>query len=135
MIRRPPRLTRTDTLFPYTTLVRSLVDRTPIDYLDFSSPTPGLGSKLGLDATNKWPGETTPAWSRPIELDPAVEKRGDAPCGGLCEPRVAAHPRSDDTHFGTDFTITYRSRSCTLNTEKTTDISYHLRDLPLIETN
>ena len=55
-----------------------LIDRTPIDYLDFSSPTPNLGSKLGLDATNKWPAETTRTWSKPIQLDPTVEKRVDA---------------------------------------------------------
>src|SRR3546814_1978768 len=75
-----------------------LVDRTPIDYLDFSSPTPGLGSKLGLDATNKWPGETTRAWSRPIELDPAVEKRVDALWGGLCAPRGASRPAARRGH-------------------------------------
>lgn len=55
-----------------------LIENTPIDYLDFASPVPGLGSKLGLDATRKWPGETDRAWSRPIALDPAVEKRVDA---------------------------------------------------------
>lgn len=55
-----------------------LIDKTPIDYLDFSSPTPNLGSKLGLDATNKWPAETTRTWSKPIQLDAAVEKRVDA---------------------------------------------------------
>ncbi len=55
-----------------------LVENTPIDYLDFSSPVPNLGSKLGLDATNKWPGETARNWSRPIALDPAVERRVDA---------------------------------------------------------
>jgi 4-hydroxy-3-polyprenylbenzoate decarboxylase len=55
-----------------------LVENTPIDYLDFSSPVPNLGSKLGLDATNKWPGETTRAWSRPIQPDPGIEKRVDA---------------------------------------------------------
>ena len=38
---------------------------------------PNLGSKLGLDATNKWPGETNRPWSRPIALDPAVERRVD----------------------------------------------------------
>ncbi|MBM5812748.1 MAG: UbiD family decarboxylase [Gammaproteobacteria bacterium] len=54
-----------------------LVENTPIDYLDFASPVAGLGSKLGLDATNKWPGETERAWSRPIRLDPAVERRVD----------------------------------------------------------
>jgi 4-hydroxy-3-polyprenylbenzoate decarboxylase len=55
-----------------------LVENTPIDYLDFASPVAGLGSKLGLDATNKWPGETARAWSRPIVSDAAVEKRIDA---------------------------------------------------------
>ena len=52
-----------------------IVESTPIDYLDFASPVAGLGSKLGLDATNKWPGETTREWGRPITLDPAVERR------------------------------------------------------------
>jgi len=55
-----------------------LVENTPIDYLDFSSPEPSLGSKLGLDATNKWPGETRREWGRPIVPDPAIEKRVDA---------------------------------------------------------
>ncbi|NJD32132.1 MAG: UbiD family decarboxylase [Gammaproteobacteria bacterium] len=54
-----------------------LVENTPIDYLDFASPVPNLGSKLGLDATNKWPAETSRAWSRPIVLDPKVERRVD----------------------------------------------------------
>lgn len=52
-----------------------LVENTPIDYLDFASPVPGLGSKLGIDATNKWPGETSRVWSRPIVPEPAVEAR------------------------------------------------------------
>lgn len=52
-----------------------LVENTPIDYLDFSSPTPSLGSKLGLDATHKWPAETGRSWSKPIQPDPAVERR------------------------------------------------------------
>ena len=52
-----------------------LVENTPIDYLDFSSPVPNLGSKLGLDATNKWPAETTRTWSRPIVPDPEVDRR------------------------------------------------------------
>ncbi|MGE8490417.1 MAG: 3-octaprenyl-4-hydroxybenzoate decarboxylase, partial [Paraburkholderia nemoris] len=55
-----------------------LVDRTPIDYLDFASPVAGLGSKMGLDATNKWPGETDREWGRPIEMDGAVKKRIDS---------------------------------------------------------
>ena len=52
-----------------------LIENTPIDYLDFASPEPGLGSKLGLDATHKWPGETHRAWSRPIVPDPDVARR------------------------------------------------------------
>ena len=52
-----------------------LVDRTPIDYLDFASPVSGLGGKMGLDATNKWPGETSREWGRPIRHDAAVEAR------------------------------------------------------------
>ena len=56
----------------------TLVDRTPIDYLDFASPVSGLGSKMGLDATNKWPGETTREWGRPIVMDPGVKARVDA---------------------------------------------------------
>jgi 4-hydroxy-3-polyprenylbenzoate decarboxylase len=60
-----------------------MVENTPIDYLDFSSPTPHLGSKLGFDATSKWPGETTRAWSRPIRLDPQVERRVDALYSGV----------------------------------------------------
>ncbi|WP_425479680.1 hypothetical protein [Dyella jiangningensis] len=55
-----------------------LVENTPIDYLDFASPVAGIGSKLGLDATNKWPAESTRAWSRPIVPDDAVERRVDA---------------------------------------------------------
>ena len=46
-----------------------LVDNTPIDYLDFASPVSGLGSKMGIDATNKWPGETQREWGRPIAMD------------------------------------------------------------------
>ena len=52
-----------------------VIEKTPIDYLDFSSPEPNLGSKLGLDATRKWPGETHRAWSEAIVPDPVVEKR------------------------------------------------------------
>ena len=55
-----------------------LVENTPIDYLDFASPEPGLGSKLGLDATRKWPGETRREWGRVIVSDPAVEQRMQA---------------------------------------------------------
>ncbi|MGB8149340.1 MAG: 4-hydroxy-3-polyprenylbenzoate decarboxylase [Azonexus sp.] len=55
----------------------TLVDNTPIDYLDFASPVAGLGSKMGLDATNKWPGETSREWGRPIVMDAEVKKRVD----------------------------------------------------------
>jgi 4-hydroxy-3-polyprenylbenzoate decarboxylase len=54
-----------------------MVDNTPIDYLDFASPVSGLGSKMGLDATNKWPGETKREWGRVIEMSPDVKKRVD----------------------------------------------------------
>jgi len=49
-----------------------LVDSTPIDYLDFASPVSGLGSKMGLDATNKWPGETVREWGRPLTMSAEV---------------------------------------------------------------
>ena len=55
-----------------------LVDSTPIDYLDFASPVSGLGSKMGLDATNKWPGETHREWGRPMAMDAAVSRRMEA---------------------------------------------------------
>ncbi len=54
------------------------VEGTPIDYLDFASPAAGLGSKMGIDATNKWPGETARRWGRPIAMDPDVKRRVDA---------------------------------------------------------
>ncbi|MDP3310250.1 MAG: UbiD family decarboxylase, partial [Polaromonas sp.] len=54
-----------------------LIENTPIDYLDFASPVSGLGSKMGLDATNKWPGETQREWGRPIVMDGAVQARMD----------------------------------------------------------
>ena len=53
----------------------TLVENTPIDYLDFASPVSGLGGKMGLDATNKWPAETRREWGRPIVMDPAVQAR------------------------------------------------------------
>lgn len=55
-----------------------LIDNTPIDYLDFASPVSGLGSKMGLDATHKWPGETSREWGRVIVRDEAVKARIDA---------------------------------------------------------
>ena len=55
----------------------TLVDHTPIDYLDFASPVSGLGSKMGIDATNKWPGETTRNWGTPLRMSDEVRKRVD----------------------------------------------------------
>lgn len=55
-----------------------MVDNTPIDYLDFASPVSGLGSKMGMDATNKWPGETFRIWGDTIKMDPDVLNRVNA---------------------------------------------------------
>jgi 4-hydroxy-3-polyprenylbenzoate decarboxylase len=60
-----------------------MVENTPIDYLDFASPVSGLGSKMGIDATNKWPGETQREWGTPISMDEAVKARVDAMWGEL----------------------------------------------------
>ncbi len=54
-----------------------IVENTPIDYLDFASPVAGLGSKMGIDATHKWPGETQREWGRPIVMDEAVKRKVD----------------------------------------------------------
>jgi 4-hydroxy-3-polyprenylbenzoate decarboxylase len=56
----------------------TLVDNAPIDYLDFASPVSGLGSKMGIDATNKWPGETSREWGKTIAMDNDVKQRVDA---------------------------------------------------------
>ncbi|TMH40995.1 MAG: 4-hydroxy-3-polyprenylbenzoate decarboxylase [Betaproteobacteria bacterium] len=55
-----------------------IAERTPIDYLDFASPVSGLGAKMGIDATNKWPGESERRWGRPIVMDEAVKRRVDS---------------------------------------------------------
>jgi 4-hydroxy-3-polyprenylbenzoate decarboxylase len=55
-----------------------LADNTPIDYLDFASPVSGLGSKMGIDATHKWPGETSREWGRPLSMSPEVTAKVDA---------------------------------------------------------
>ncbi len=55
----------------------TIVENTPIDYLDFASPVAGLGSKAGIDATNKWEGETTREWGRPIRMSEKVKQRVD----------------------------------------------------------
>jgi len=54
-----------------------IAEHTPIDYLDFASPVAGLGSKMGIDATAKWAGETSRTWGRPIAMDPEVKRRVD----------------------------------------------------------
>ncbi len=55
-----------------------IAEHTPIDYLDFASPVPGLGSKMGIDATNKWPAETGRRWGEPIAMSEEVKRRVDA---------------------------------------------------------
>jgi 4-hydroxy-3-polyprenylbenzoate decarboxylase len=55
----------------------TLVENTPIDYLDFASPVSGLGSKMGMDATNKWPGETDREWGTAIAMTDEVKQRVD----------------------------------------------------------
>lgn len=77
-----------------------LVRRTPIDYLDFASPIAGLGSKLGIDATNKWPGETKRLWGRPIRMDAQTQQRCDElwralnACGGATAPPASSDDRN-----------------------------------------
>ena len=55
-----------------------MIENTPIDYLDFASPVSGLGSKMGMDATSKWPGETQREWGTPIEMSDDVKQKVDA---------------------------------------------------------
>ena len=55
-----------------------MLDQTPIDYLDFASPISGLGSKMGIDATNKLPGETQREWGKPIAMTDSIKSRGDS---------------------------------------------------------
>ncbi|PRD35027.1 UNVERIFIED_CONTAM: ubiD [Trichonephila clavipes] len=86
----------------------TLVENTPIDYLDFASPVSGLGSKMGMDATNKWPGETDREWGEPIVMDPAVKQRIDALWPSLGESILAAALRQ-----GIDFPHRCRQGVCT----------------------
>jgi len=72
-----------------------LVENTPIDYLDFASPVAGLGSKLGIDATHKWPGETNRTWGIPIAADAAVDERMDVLWRSLRESAAAPLTTSD----------------------------------------
>jgi len=55
----------------------TIIENTPIDYLDFASPVSGLGSKMGMDATNKWQGETDREWGKPIVMDESIKQRVD----------------------------------------------------------
>ncbi|MFO1158818.1 MAG: UbiD family decarboxylase [Reyranellaceae bacterium] len=64
----------------------TVIESTPIDYLDFASPVSGLGSKIGLDATDKFPGETNREWGRQIRMDQAVIDKVDAMWGELGLP-------------------------------------------------
>ena len=68
----------------------TLVDHTPIDYLDFASPVSGLGGKMGLDATSKWPGETSREWGRPITMAGALTKEVEARLDGLFSQVMAS---------------------------------------------
>ena len=63
-----------------------LVQNTPIDYLDFASPVSGLGGKMGLDATHKWPGETQREWGRPIKMGTDIEQRVSALVAAIMKP-------------------------------------------------
>ena len=52
----------------------TVIENTPIDYLDFAAPVSGLGSKIGLDATDKWPAETSREWGRRIRMSDEIIK-------------------------------------------------------------
>lgn len=56
----------------------TMLENTPIDYLDFASPVSGLGSKIGLDATDKWEGETNREWGRKLDMDAETKAKVDA---------------------------------------------------------
>ena len=64
----------------------TLVAQTPIDYLDFASPVSGLGGKMGLDATNKWPGETARDWGRVISMPADITRRVEDLFAGVMRP-------------------------------------------------
>ena len=72
-----------------------LVENTPIDYLDFASPVSGLGSKMGMDATNKWPGETDREWGEPIAMKAEVKSKIDELWDSLGIELPAASARQD----------------------------------------
>ncbi len=70
----------------------TIVENTPIDYLDFASPVSGLGGKIGFDATHKWPGESDREWGRPIRMDEAIEARVSARWNELFPDTAPAPP-------------------------------------------
>jgi len=78
----------------------TLIENTPIDYLDFASPEEGLGSKIGLDATDKWPPETRREWGRPIRMDQAVVDKVSAMWDDLGLPGSGAPIWADDKGRG-----------------------------------
>jgi 4-hydroxy-3-polyprenylbenzoate decarboxylase len=65
----------------------TLVENTPIDYLDFASPVSGLGGKMGLDATHKWPGETSREWGRTIQMPAEVTQKVSAMFDAVMSPQ------------------------------------------------
>ncbi len=70
----------------------TVIENTPIDYLDFASPESGLGGKIGLDATNKWPPETKREWGRKIRMERRRRRRGH---GEMAESRPARQRQAD----------------------------------------
>ena len=76
-----------------------ITEHTPIDYLDFASPVPGLGSKMGIDATRKWPGETDRRWGETIAMSEDVKRRVDG-CGASwgCRPETRRAPARRGRH-------------------------------------
>lgn len=89
-----------------------LVENTPIDYLDFATPVPGVGSKLGLDATRKWAGESAREWGRPITLDPQVEQRVDALWRQVCRTAAAeaGNPDANQVEAGIEAVAAWTPR-------------------------
>ena len=74
----------------------TIIENTPIDYLDFASPVSGLGGKIGFDATNKWPGETMRQWGRPIHMSQSVVQRIDQIWDELGIENTAEKPKTEE---------------------------------------
>ena len=77
----------------------TLIENTPIDYLDFASPESGLGSKIGLDATNKWPPETKREWGRKIRMDDDVVAHRHGEMGASSGCRAPASRSGSDARL------------------------------------